>query len=344
MDGYCIKCHLVIPDIQGEYCFKCGNRLFVRSPENQIGTGTNLAAVRTSASVDVGPPTGGKDYTNLPRATDTHDAPSLEPQSTSIRNYSPVQNRLSEVDNDDTILVRHRIAPDWTKADIDSRLGTRDIEDIQPKEPGQRDCKDSKQSDDKQHQTKAAVKRPTSLDYTFVDVNQIPRSRDDRSRSPTRLGSEELGSRPRDYPRPSSTASLYLDSSARASSTPLASSKETSSDDTITPKRLTHMKRVISNLKKSNFSEHFRAPVDYVALDLPSYPKIIKTPIDLGTIDRKLKDKRYSTVAEFVADFYLIINNCVRFNGPEHGITQTARRMQAGFQNQMRKLPPATNH
>ncbi|KAK5467357.1 transcription initiation at TATA-containing promoter protein [Exophiala xenobiotica] len=340
MDGYCIKCHLVIPDIRGEYCFKCGTRLFVRSSENQIGNGTNLAAVGTSASVDVGPPTGGEGYTNLPRATDTHGAPLLEPKATDGTYYPPLQSRLSEVEDDDTILVRHSIIPDRAKADVDSRLSIQGIEDIQPKEPGRLDRKDSKQPYDKQHPTKAAVKRPTSLDYTFVD--QIPRSRDDRSRSPTRLGSEELGSRHKDHHHP--PASFHSDSRFRNSTTPLTRSEELGADDTITSARLAHIKKVISNLKKSKFSEYFRAPVDYVKLNLPSYPTIITNPMDLTTIRQKLTDKRYNTLSEFVADFDRIINNCARFNGPEHSITQLGMKMQTSFRNQMENLPPATNH
>ncbi|KAK5220102.1 transcription initiation at TATA-containing promoter protein [Exophiala xenobiotica] len=113
-------------------------------------------------------------------------------------------------------------------------------------------------------------------------------------------------------------------------------------DDTVTPARVAHFKKVISNLKKSNSSTPFRVPVDHVALNIPSYPDIVKQPMDLGTIDSRLKQNRYTSVAAFISDFSLIVNNCVTFNGPEHGITQQARKMESSFKSQMKNLPPAT--
>ncbi|KIW74272.1 hypothetical protein Z517_12212 [Fonsecaea pedrosoi CBS 271.37] len=113
-------------------------------------------------------------------------------------------------------------------------------------------------------------------------------------------------------------------------------------DDSVTPARLAHMKKVISNLKKSNASGPFRLPVDYVALNIPTYPEIIKQPMDLGTIDQRLKHNEYSSVATFVADFELIVHNCFTFNGPDHGVSQQARKMKASFDGQMRNLPKAS--
>jgi bromodomain-containing factor 1 len=112
-------------------------------------------------------------------------------------------------------------------------------------------------------------------------------------------------------------------------------------DDSITTPRLAHMKKIISNLKKSNASTAFRLPVDPVALNIPTYPQIVKTPMDLGTIDNKLKHNQYSKVSDFIADFELIVGNCVLFNGREHAIAQSAFKMQSSFNNQMANLPKA---
>lgn len=112
--------------------------------------------------------------------------------------------------------------------------------------------------------------------------------------------------------------------------------------DKITPPRLAHMKKIISNLKKSNTSQWFRAPVDYVAMKIPNYPLVVKHPMDLGTIDSKLKSQAYSSVKEFVDDFELIVDNAVAFNGADHIVAQTAKKMQASFNNQMSNMPPAT--
>lgn len=112
-------------------------------------------------------------------------------------------------------------------------------------------------------------------------------------------------------------------------------------EDVVTPLRLAHMKRVISNLKKSNASTAFRLPVDYVTLNIPSYPSIVTNPMDLGTIDNKLKQGAYKSVKAFIADFEQIIANVVLFNGAEHAVTQQGRKMEASFRSQMANLPRA---
>ena len=112
--------------------------------------------------------------------------------------------------------------------------------------------------------------------------------------------------------------------------------------DIVTQPRLAHMKKVISNLKKGNSSSSFRTPVDHVALNIPTYPAIVTRPMDLGTIDRKLKEGSYSSIKHFIDDFHLIINNSVAFNGIEHPVTQAAMKMKNSFDNQMRTIPGAS--
>lgn len=114
-------------------------------------------------------------------------------------------------------------------------------------------------------------------------------------------------------------------------------------DDEVTTPRLQHMKKVISNLKKSNASAAFRLPVDPIALKIPTYFDFVKTPMDLGTIDNKLKKNEYKSVQAFRTDFHQIIQNCLLFNGPDHAITQSGRKMESSFTNQMAHLPPTTS-
>ena len=47
---------------------------------------------------------------------------------------------------------------------------------------------------------------------------------------------------------------------------------------------VTKAKELLKALEKEPQSYEFRKPVDYVALGLTDYLKIIKTPMDLGTI------------------------------------------------------------
>ncbi|KAK5101788.1 transcription initiation at TATA-containing promoter protein [Lithohypha guttulata] len=115
----------------------------------------------------------------------------------------------------------------------------------------------------------------------------------------------------------------------------------TGPDDVVTPARLQHMKKVISNLKKSNASQAFRIPVDPVALKIPTYPDVIKKPMDLSKIDNRLKLNQYASVVAFKNDFNQIVQNAVDFNGPDHTVTQAGRKMESSFINQMTQLPAA---
>lgn len=110
-------------------------------------------------------------------------------------------------------------------------------------------------------------------------------------------------------------------------------------EDKVTAPRLAHMKKVIANLKKSATSAFFREPVKPAILGIPTYFDIIKHPMDLGTVDRRLKSSYYENVSDFVADFNLIVNNTVTFNGPVHNVTEAGMKMNHSFQNQMKALP-----
>ena len=61
-------------------------------------------------------------------------------------------------------------------------------------------------------------------------------------------------------------------------------------------------------------ADFFLKPVDHVALNLPDYPTIIKKPMDLGTIEKKLEARSYSNPGEFVDDIRLVWANARRYN------------------------------
>ena len=58
----------------------------------------------------------------------------------------------------------------------------------------------------------------------------------------------------------------------------------------------------------------FMGPVDYVALKIPDYPQIIKEPMDLGIIEKKILGEVYKSQAEFEADVQKIWNNSILYN------------------------------
>ena len=58
----------------------------------------------------------------------------------------------------------------------------------------------------------------------------------------------------------------------------------------------------------------FRAPVDPITLGIPDYLDIVKKPMDLGTIENKLRKGKYSDPWEYVNDVWLMFDNAWLYN------------------------------
>ena len=95
----------------------------------------------------------------------------------------------------------------------------------------------------------------------------------------------------------------------------------------------------LQNLKRLKDALPFNQPVDYVTLNIPTYPDVISKPMDLRTIEEKLKADQYASVGAYTADFNQIVENAVIFNGPEHPVTKSAYTIKAAFDKQLSNLP-----
>jgi transcriptional activator SPT7 len=63
--------------------------------------------------------------------------------------------------------------------------------------------------------------------------------------------------------------------------------------------------------------------------EAPDYYTIIKHPMDIGTMQKKLKALQYKSKKEFVDDLHLIWNNCLKYNSdPNHPLRKKALIMQ----------------
>lgn len=97
---------------------------------------------------------------------------------------------------------------------------------------------------------------------------------------------------------------------------------------------------VLSELMKAkHFELHqwFMQPVDPVALNIPSYYKIIKKPMDLETMRKKLDSGEYSNAKEFEKDFWQIGKNCRLFNGEDSLITERVKGLEELFKAEYAK-------
>ncbi|KAF7339672.1 Bromodomain-containing protein [Mycena sanguinolenta] len=84
----------------------------------------------------------------------------------------------------------------------------------------------------------------------------------------------------------------------------------------------------------------FYEPVDHVALDIPTYPKIVKKPMDLSTMRKKLDNHEYPNALKFYDDFKLMIRNCFAFNPAGNLVNQAGIELQRLFDEKWQGLPP----
>lgn len=94
---------------------------------------------------------------------------------------------------------------------------------------------------------------------------------------------------------------------------------------------------ILKALFHDNQSTAFQEPVDYIELNLPEYPEIIKNPMDLGTIKEKLENDEYSDINQIVNDFDLIWENCFTFNKVGSDIYKSAQYCKKLFKKQMER-------
>ena len=92
--------------------------------------------------------------------------------------------------------------------------------------------------------------------------------------------------------------------------------------------------------KFSSIASPFYDPVDYVKLELPHYPKIIKKPMDMASMLSKLNNGEYQDARAFHADFKLMIKNCFTFNPAGTPVHQAGVALNEAFDERWASLPP----
>ena len=98
---------------------------------------------------------------------------------------------------------------------------------------------------------------------------------------------------------------------------------------------------MLKMLKKHRDAGPFLVPVDPIALGIPQYFEVIKTPMDFSTIEKKLTANEYDTFEDFVADVRLILNNCFTFNPPDHAVHKMGRGLERFLNAQLKKVQSA---
>uniref|UniRef100_A0A7S3R1G0 Bromo domain-containing protein n=1 Tax=Dunaliella tertiolecta TaxID=3047 RepID=A0A7S3R1G0_DUNTE len=73
----------------------------------------------------------------------------------------------------------------------------------------------------------------------------------------------------------------------------------------------------------------FAAPVK--EKEAPGYHEVVKQPMDLGTIDDRLRKRRYSSVQQFLSDVALVWHNCFLYNEEGDLVYESGRAAQQLF-------------
>nr|CAB3447149.1 unnamed protein product [Digitaria exilis] len=95
---------------------------------------------------------------------------------------------------------------------------------------------------------------------------------------------------------------------------------------------------ILKKLMTQKYSHIFNIPVDVVKLQIPDYFDIIKTPMDLGTVQKKLESGSYTSPSEFAADVRLTFNNAMTYNPRGHAVHDMAIHLNKMFENRWRSI------
>lgn len=97
-------------------------------------------------------------------------------------------------------------------------------------------------------------------------------------------------------------------------------------------------KNVMKAVWKHQFAWPFHQPVDAKKLNLPDYHKIIKKPMDLGTIKKRLESNYYYSAQECIQDFNTMFTNCYVYNKPGEDVVVMAQTLEKLFLNRIAQM------
>jgi bromodomain-containing factor 1 len=101
----------------------------------------------------------------------------------------------------------------------------------------------------------------------------------------------------------------------------------------ITPelKFCSYVHKELTKKHHSPYNIPFLLPVDPDALGIPQYRTIVKNPMDLSTIRKRLDAGDYENATEFESDVRLMLGNCFLFNAPGSEVYNMGKQLEAVF-------------
>lgn len=95
---------------------------------------------------------------------------------------------------------------------------------------------------------------------------------------------------------------------------------------------------LLKSISKRKMAAAFLVPVDWRGLGIPTYPQVIKQPMDLGTAEQMLTQSKFSTLEVFASTLRLVWKNAMTFNQPGDPIFKNAKGLSDIFEKQLGEL------
>lgn len=103
------------------------------------------------------------------------------------------------------------------------------------------------------------------------------------------------------------------------------------------------MAKLISQFYAKADAEPFRDPVDWNSLGLFDYPQVIKKPMDLGLVKKKVNEGKYKSIHDAADEVRLIWKNCMTYNADGSDFYNLAQTMAKKFEEKFEKLCAAND-
>ncbi|PON95301.1 Bromodomain containing protein [Trema orientale] len=110
------------------------------------------------------------------------------------------------------------------------------------------------------------------------------------------------------------------------------SANQTAAPSTTTVMLMKQCETLLGRLMSHQYGWVFNNPVDAVKLNIPDYYTVIKHPMDLGTVKRKIASGSYSNPMEFFADVRLTFTNAMTYNPPGNDVHIMADTLNKFFE------------
>jgi len=95
---------------------------------------------------------------------------------------------------------------------------------------------------------------------------------------------------------------------------------------------------IIDGLIENPFGWVFRDAVDPVVFGLPDYFEVVKNPMHLLLVKKKLQNAVYTDMASFERDVKLVFENAIMYNGEDSEVGQLALQMMSNFTDEFQKV------